>query len=75
MLKSKVKIENETNFENLSKKLSLLGSKMILESLDLLANDKAKFIPQNENEVTYAKKINKQEAKINWKRECEINYR
>jgi len=66
MLKSKVKIENETNFENLSKKLSLLGSKMILESLDLLANDKAKFIPQNENEVTYAKKINKQEAKINW---------
>ena len=66
MLKSKVKIENETNFENLSKKLSLLGSKMILESLDLLVNDKAKFIPQNENEVTYAKKINKQEAKINW---------
>ena len=66
MLTSKVKIKKETNFENLSKKLSLLGSKMILESLDLLMNDNAKFIPQNENEATYAKKINKEEAKINW---------
>ena len=37
-----------------------------LESLDLLENDKAKFKPQNENEVTYAKKITKEEAKINW---------
>ena len=66
MLTSKVKIEKETNFEDLSKRLSFLGSKMIIESLDLLATDKAKFIPQNENEVTYAKKISKSEAKINW---------
>ena len=41
MLTSKVKIEKETNFEDLSKRLSFLGSKMIVESLDLLANDKA----------------------------------
>ena len=66
MLTAKVKIKKETNFEDLSKKLATLGSKMILESLDLLENDKAKFKPQNENEVTYAKKITKEEAKINW---------
>ena len=66
MLVKKVKINKETNFEKLSQELSLLGSKMILDSLDLLEKDKAKFLPQNESEVTYAKKINKEEAKINW---------
>ena len=51
---------------DLSKKLSKLGSEMILESLDLIENSKEKFIPQNEKQATYAKKINKKEAKINW---------
>ena len=72
MLTSKVKIRKETNFLDLSKKLSLLGSKMILDSLDLLVNDKAKFIPQNDSEATYAKKINKEEAKINWSENAKL---
>ena len=67
MLQSKIKIKKDTNFDDLSKQLSKLGSKMILESLHLLENNKAKFIPQNEEEATYAKKINKEETKINWK--------
>ena len=66
MQKAKIKIKKKNNFVDLSKKLSKLGSEMILESLDLIENDKAKFIPQNEKEATYAKKINKKEAKINW---------
>ena len=66
MLTSKVKIKKETTFEDLSKSLSTLGSKMILKSLDLIDEGAAKFIPQNESEATYAKKINKDEAKINW---------
>ena len=66
MLTEKIKIEKETDYEDLSQKLSKLGSEMILKSLDLLKNDKAKFIAQNERNATYAKKINKKEAKINW---------
>lgn len=66
MLKSKIKIKKETNFDELSKQLSTLGSKMILESLHLIENNKAKFTPQNESEATYAKKIDKEETKINW---------
>jgi methionyl-tRNA formyltransferase len=66
MLTEKIKIEKETDYEDLSQKLSKLGSEMILKSLDLLKNDKAKFIPQNEKYATYAKKIDKEEAKINW---------
>ena len=66
MLTEKVKIKKETDYQDLSEKLSKLGSEMILKSLDLLKNDKAKFIPQNEKDATYAKKIDKEEAKINW---------
>tara|TARA_B100001057_G_scaffold246791_1_gene247180 strand:+ start:1013 stop:1942 length:930 start_codon:yes stop_codon:yes gene_type:complete len=66
MLTEKVKIKKETDYQDLSEKLSKLGSEMILKSLDLLKNDKAKFIPQNEEDATYAKKIDKDEAKINW---------
>ena len=66
MLTEKVKIKKETDYQDLSKKLSKLGSEMILKSLDLLKNNKAKFIPQNEMKATYAKKIVKEEAKINW---------
>ena len=66
MLTEKVKIKKETNYEDLCKRLTKLGSKMILKSLDLLEKNKANFIPQNQKEATYAKKINKEEAKINW---------
>ena len=66
MLTEKVKIKKETDYQGLSEKLSKLGSEMILRSLDLLKNNKAKFIPQNEKDATYAKKIDKEEAKINW---------
>ena len=66
MMKSKVKITPSTNFKSLSQKLSLLGAKMILDSLDLIESDVANFIDQDENEATYAKKIKKIESKIEW---------
>ena len=44
---------------------------MILESLKLIEDGKASFLPQNENEATYAKKISKDEAKIDWKDNAE----
>jgi len=66
MKMKKVKISSSTRSKELSDKLSKLGSKMILESLDLIENKKAYFTSQNENEATYAKKISKSETKINW---------
>ena len=66
MLAKKVQKQKENHFEDLSKKLSILGSKMIIKSLDLIMNGKAKFIPQNESNASYAKKINKDEGQINW---------
>ena len=67
MMQSKVKISRNTNFQKLSFELSNLGSKMILKSLELIENEQDKFIPQDERYASYAKKISKDEAKINWK--------
>ena len=66
MLQEKIKISEETSYENLSKKMSGIGAKLILESIKLIENNKANFIEQKESEATYAKKIQKNESKINW---------
>lgn len=66
LLKSKIKISKEMNCEQLSLQMSELGAKLILESLDLIESGKVRYISQNEKEATYAKKISKQETKINW---------
>ena len=67
MMNSKISISKEINYDELSKKLSNLGAKLILNSLELIQNDKANFIDQDENEATYAKKIDKKESKLNWR--------
>ena len=72
MIKSKVKITKDTNSEVLSKELSSLGAKLILDGLDLVENNKVKFIEQDETEATYAKKIDKIESKINWSEKAKI---
>ena len=64
MLKAKVRIFKETNFEDLSNKLSNLGAKAIMKSLNLIENKKENFENQNESEATYANKIQKNETKI-----------
>ena len=39
---------------------------MIIKSLDLIEKKKEEFIPKEEKDATYAKKISKLETKINW---------
>ena len=70
MMKSKVKITKDTNYSSLSNQLSLLGAKMIIESLDLIEENKAVFKEQNENDASYAQKIDKNETKINWNKKA-----
>jgi len=66
MMQQEVKIEAEDNFTILSKKLSNLGSKLILKSLAELENKVAKFQEQDENKVSYARKIEKKESEVDW---------
>ena len=66
MLQEKIKITNDDDYNSLSRKLSILGSKLILETLNLIEKKSFKFIDQDEQLATYAKKVNKDEAMADW---------
>ena len=71
MMQEKINVTSEMNAGDLSNKLSDLSSKLILECIDEIEGGKAKFIDQDEQKATYAKKINKEEGKINWDNSAE----
>ena len=66
MMQEKIKIEKYFNYHDLTEKLSYLGAKLIIQSLNLIENNKANFINQDDSKATYAKKIEKKECKIKW---------
>ena len=67
ILQEKIKINENIDTLTLSRVLSELGARAMLNSLDEIIDGKAKFIDQNHKQATYAKKILKSEAKIDWK--------
>jgi len=71
LIQSKLSINNKVNYEEMSEKMSDLGAKLIIDGLELIKNNKANFTPQDETEVTYAKKIGKIESRINWNESAE----
>ncbi len=62
----KVKIDKNQNAQEVSEKLSALAAEKILENVDDIIDDKAKFIDQDHSKATYAKKIHKKESQIDW---------
>tara|TARA_Y100001970_G_scaffold44856_1_gene56101 strand:+ start:6855 stop:7775 length:921 start_codon:yes stop_codon:yes gene_type:complete len=62
-----IKILKNENSEELSQRLSNLASDKILENIDKIFEEKIIFKNQNNAQATYAKKIRKEEGKINWK--------
>ena len=64
ILEKRLAIETDDTAGSLHDKLSILGAKAIVEALDGLVSCPAE--PQNTNGVSYAKKIDKSEAHIDW---------
>lgn len=64
LLEKRLPISDYDTAGSLHDKLSILGAKAILEALDDLQNKKP--AAQSGDGVTYAKKIEKSEARINW---------
>ena len=62
----KINLENNLNAQDISEQLSSLAAEKILNNIDNILDDKAKFIEQNHAQATYASKIQKLEGKINW---------
>ena len=66
MKQIKVLIDKSTTADELSRSLSKISSESIIETLDDIFNEKLKFTEQNHKLATYAKKIKKNEAEIDW---------
>ena len=67
----KIKLDQNNNAEEISEKLSFLAAKKILDEIDDILDDKAKFIDQDHSKASYAKKIEKIEGEINWNDETQ----
>jgi len=63
----KINLENNLNASDVADKLSLIAAEKILDNIDNILEDKAKFIDQDHSKATYASKIKKTEGEINWK--------
>ncbi len=61
-----INIEDNDTTESLFDKLSILGSDLIIKVLPSIINKTNNRIKQNENEVTYAYNITKEDEKINF---------
>ncbi|MFT5169641.1 MAG: methionyl-tRNA formyltransferase [Candidatus Omnitrophota bacterium] len=59
-----IKLSDTAN--DIRNQMMLKGPSFLIESLDQVSNDKVKPQEQNEADVTYAKKMSKQLARIDW---------
>ena len=66
----KIKLEHKNNAQEISEQLSILAADKILDNIDDIIDDKAKFIEQDHSKATYAKKIDKSEGQIYWNEEA-----
>jgi len=66
-----MKLDQNFTCGEIESKLSTMGADLLIDSLNDVKNGIAKFTDQAHGEATYAKKINKNETKINWNLDAE----
>jgi methionyl-tRNA formyltransferase len=67
-----IKLNHNLTYGEIEPKLSILGASLLIKTLQNLKNGKVEFKNQIHTEATYAKKISKDEARINWNLDAEI---
>jgi len=66
LMSKEFELDKNENHGEIEKKLSFEGANLLIESLKSIENGNSKFVDQDSAKATYAKKINKNETKINW---------
>lgn len=66
LLVESMKLNLSTTSGEVENYLSNIGGDKILEAIQLIEEGKARFIPQEEDKATYAKKIKKEDEVIHW---------
>lgn len=68
ILQKEVEIHPEETYGELSQRLSLVGSGLVLETIDLIEKGQVEPLPQNHREATSAPKITPELCQIDWSR-------
>jgi methionyl-tRNA formyltransferase len=66
ILRKRVDIDKYETAQHLHDRLSQLGAVATLEAIDILARGQIELIPQNNEGVSYAPKLKKEEGRIRW---------
>lgn len=66
-----LRIDSEKTSGEIEQILSEMGANLLIGSINKIKNNEAKFTEQKDLDATYAKKIEKKEAKINWNLDAE----
>ena len=74
LLQKKLKILNKDDSVSIYKKLSQLTSECLIETIEKFSKGNIQQVEQNENEVSYAKKLIKDDGIIEWKLTSEEIY-
>ncbi len=69
---ARVTITNTMNSAELFSALEEIGSKLLIETLPTILEGQSKPTPQPEEGITYAEKLTKEEARINWEESAEL---
>lgn len=70
----KIEIQPNEDSGSLSKRLSELGAKGLVETIRAIEEGQAKPTPQDSKKATFAPKIEKEELKLNWKEPAKTNW-
>ena len=68
--KKEIKLDNQINTSELFSKLAVIGKELLLETLPSIIDKSNSGIKQNEDEVTYAYNILREEEKIDFTKSC-----
>ena len=63
-------LDKNTTHGEIEKKLSIEGANLLIQTLKIIGTGSAKFVEQDHSLATYAKKIKKNETKINWNKDA-----
>lgn len=66
ILQQEIELIGKETTPLLSSKLSNLGAILLLKTIELISENKAIYIPQNHSKASYARKIKKEDGRINW---------
>ena len=61
-----LELDRNATYGEIEKKISIIGANLLIESLKTIQTGNFKLINQDHTQATYAKKIDKNETKIDW---------